>query len=83
MDQMIVDVTEIPQAREGDPVTLLGSDGAERITAEYLGELSGRFNYELVCDLTKRVPRVYRQDGRITGTKDYYDDFEYLPEKRQ
>ena len=83
MAQMIVDVTEIPQAREGDPVTLLGSDGAERITAEYLGELSGRFNYELVCDLTKRVPRVYRQDGRITGTKDYYDDFEYLPEKRQ
>ena len=83
MDQMIVDVTEIPQTREGDSVTLLGSDGAERITAEYLGDLSGRFNYELVCDLTKRVPRVYRQGGRITGTKDYYDDFEYLPEKRQ
>lgn len=83
MDQMIVDVTEIPQAREGDPVTLLGSDGAERITAEYLGDLSGRFNYELVCDFTKRVPRVYRRDGRITGTKDYYDDFEYLPEKGQ
>jgi len=83
MDQMMVDITEIPQAKEGDPVTLLGSDGDERITAEYLGELSGRFNYEFVCDITKRVPRVYRKGGKIAGTKDYYTDFEYLPEKGQ
>lgn len=83
MDQMMVDVTEITGAREGDPVTLLGSDGGETITAEDLGNLSGRFNYELVCDISKRVPRVYRKGGRITGTKDYYDDFEYLPEKGQ
>ncbi len=83
MDQMMVDVTEIPDAREGDLVTLIGRDGRELISAEMLGELSGRFNYELVCDISKRVPRVYRRSGAITGTKDYYDDFEYLPEKRQ
>lgn len=83
MDQMMVDVTEIPKVCEGDLVTLLGTDGDETITAELLGDLSGRFNYELVCDISKRVPRVYRKDGRIIGTKDYYEDFEYLPEKRQ
>lgn len=83
MDQMMVDVTEIPQAREGDPVTLLGAEGNESISAEEMGDLSGRFNYELVCDIGKRVPRVYKKGGKIAGTKDYYEDFEYLPEKGQ
>ena len=83
MDQMMVDVSEIPEAAEGDVVTLLGADGDERITAEYLGGLSGRFNYELVCGISKRIPRVYKRGGNITGTKDYYQDFEYLPEKGQ
>ena len=83
MDQMMVDVTQIPEAKEGDLVTLLGTDGSETITVEAMGDMSGRFNYELVCDFTKRVPRVYRKDGQIVGTKDYYDDFVYLPEKRQ
>ena len=59
MDQMMVDVTEIPEAARYDEVVLLGSQGEERITAEELGELSGRFNYELVCDVSERVPRVY------------------------
>ncbi len=83
MDQMMVDVSGIPEAVEGDEVTLLGADGGERITAEYLGELSGRFNYELVCGISKRIPRVYKRGGKITGTKDYDQDFEYLPEKGQ
>lgn len=59
MDQFMVDVTQIPEAREDDPVTLVGCDGKEQITAEMIGALSGRFNYEFVCDLGKRVPRVY------------------------
>ena len=63
MDQFMVDISEIPGVMEGDKVTLLGVDGTERITAEELGELSGRFNYEFVCDLGKRIPRVYRQHG--------------------
>lgn len=83
MDQMMVDVTGIPEAAEGDLVTLLGTDGEETITAEYLGDLSGRFNYELVCDLNSRVPRVYKKGGIVTETKDYCVDFEYLPEKGQ
>ncbi len=75
MDQFMVSVDDIPEAREGDEVTLIGADGSERITMEELGELSGRFNYELACDLGKRIPRVYRKNGVITATKDYYDDY--------
>ena len=65
MDQFMVDVTEIPEAEEGDLVTLIGEDGEERITMEELGDLSGRFNYELACDLGSRIPRVYRSQGQI------------------
>ena len=59
MDQMMIDVTHILGAEEGDKVTLIGLDGDEKITADDLGELSGRFNYELVCDLGNRIPRHY------------------------
>ncbi len=40
-------------------MTLIGTDGAETITMEELGDMSGRFNYELACDLNKRIPRIY------------------------
>lgn len=75
MDQFMVDVTDIPDARVGTDVTLIGQDGAERITMEELGALSGRFNYELACCLGKRIPRVYKKGGEIIRTKDYFDDF--------
>lgn len=65
MDQFMVDVTDIPEVAEGDRVTLIGQDGTESISAELLGTLSGRFNYELVCDLGKRIPRIYKRNGRI------------------
>ena len=58
MDQFMVDVTDIPDICSGDKVTLIGKDGGEEITMEMLGELSGRFNYELACDINPRVPRV-------------------------
>ena len=76
MDQFMVDVTDILEAAEGDEVTLIGRDGENQITMEYLGELSGRFNYELACDLGKRIPRVYVKQGRIVAFKDYYEDLE-------
>lgn len=69
MDQMMVDVTDIPEALEGDEVILIGKNGSLSITAEELGELSGRFNYELVCCIGKRVPRIY-QKGGVLYTKD-------------
>ena len=75
LDQFMVGLENIPDAAEGDEVTLIGGDGELQITMEELGELSGRFNYELACDLGKRIPRVYIEGGRITATKDYYDDY--------
>ena len=59
MDQLMVDVTDIPEAEKGDEVTLLGKSGDACITLEELGELSGRFNYEFACLITPRVPRVH------------------------
>ena len=59
MDQLMVDVTDIPEACEYDEVILLGNSGGNSITAEDLGALSGRFNYELVCGISDRVPRKY------------------------
>ena len=65
MDQFMADVTDIPETRFMDRVVLVGSDGDDRITVEELSELSGRFNYEFVCCLGKRIPRVYHQGGNI------------------
>ena len=75
MDQMMVDVSDIPDVCEYDEVTLIGTDGDDCITMEELGVLSGRFNYELACDLGKRIPRIYYKNGIITDTKDYYTDY--------
>lgn len=74
MDQLMVDVTAIPDAEEDDLVTLMGKDGGEEITVEELARLGGGFHYEIVCDIGKRVPRVYLKDGEIVGKKDYFDD---------
>lgn len=74
MDQFMVDVTHIPEAKEGDMVTLIGTDGAETITLEELGDLSGRFNYEFACDLGKRIPRVYYKNQTIVEKRDYFGE---------
>lgn len=76
MDQFMVDISDIPQAKELDEVTLIGRDGKKKITMEYLGDLSGRFNYELACDLGKRIPRLYIKEGNMIAAKDYFDDYQ-------
>jgi len=74
MDQFMVDVTGL-DAKVGDKVTLIGQDGDCSITVEELADWAGTFNYELVCDLGKRIPRVYYRNGEIVCTKDYHNDF--------
>lgn len=59
MDQFMVDVTSIKGVKIGSEVVLLGSQKNATITCEELGDLSGRFNYEFVCDINKRVKRIY------------------------
>lgn len=76
MDQFMVDISHIDGVVENDEVTLIGTDGEEMISMETLGELSQRFNYELACDLGKRIPRAYVKDGRLIAVKDYNDDFQ-------
>ena len=44
----------------------------ETISAEEIGKISGRFNYELVSDITKRVPRNYLKGGRVIEQVDYF-----------
>ena len=72
MDQMMVDVTQIPEAKELDEVTLMGRDHGVCLSVEELGRLSGRFSYEFVCDISKRVPRIYVQDGKVTECKNWF-----------
>ncbi|MBP5152685.1 MAG: alanine racemase, partial [Lachnospiraceae bacterium] len=59
MDQFMVDVTDIPDVKEGDLVTLIGKDGDEEILLDDISALSGRFNYEFVCCLGNRIKRIY------------------------
>lgn len=60
MDQMMVDVTDIEDVKVGDKITLVGKDKSEEITFDEIGDKSGRFNYETICLLNKRIPRVYK-----------------------
>ena len=59
MDQFMVDVSEIDGVTVEDVVTLIGRDGDEFIPVEEVADPAGRFNYEMVCTVTSRVPRVY------------------------
>lgn len=59
MDQMMVDITGLDDIETEDIVTLAGSDGDEYISVEEAAGLAGSFNYEFVCNVSKRVPRIY------------------------
>ena len=72
MDQMMVDVTEIDDVAYEDQVILVGRDGEEELPVEVLSDLSGRFNYEFVCDIGKRVPREFYRHGEITEQMDWF-----------
>lgn len=69
MDQCMIDVTGIEGVKVGDEVVLMGSQGEETITAEELASLLGTINYEIVCLIGKRVPRVYIKDGKVQKIK--------------
>ncbi|MBQ9321892.1 MAG: alanine racemase, partial [Eubacterium sp.] len=59
MDQMMVDVTDIPDVQIEDVVTLIGHDGDAYISVEEVADPAGRFNYEMLCDISPRVTRRY------------------------
>lgn len=71
MDQFMVNVTDIPDAKVGDCVTLVGTDGDACLSMEEVSNLSGSFNYELPCRISRRVPRVYIKNGEEYKTVEY------------
>ena len=71
MDQFMVDVTDIPEADLRDEVILFGTDGILSIPVEEVAEPANSFNYELVCNVARRVPRVYFKNGQKTHEVNY------------
>ena len=74
MDQMMVDITDVPDVKIDDPVVLVGNDGNDVITMEEIAAAADSFNYEFVCGISRRVPRRYRQNGQIIKTVHYLLD---------
>ena len=74
MDQMMVDVTGIPEATLDDQVVLVGASGCERISVEQIAAVADSFNYEFVCGISRRVPRVYLSGGEIIHSVSYLLD---------
>ncbi len=71
MDQFMVDVSHIDVIEQGDVVTLIGKDGDEYISVEELADLSGSFNYEFICNLGKRIPRLYYSNNKLVEIIEY------------
>ena len=63
MDQTLLDVTNIPGVKMGDEVTVFGPGGGD--TADDIAAKTGTINYEILCGLARRVPRVYKENGKI------------------
>lgn len=71
MDQLMIDVTDIEGVKSGDVITVFGTDGQEKISVDYLADKIGTINYEIVCLIGKRVPRMYVDNGRLEGKVSY------------
>jgi len=72
MDQCMIDVTDLKsEVKVGDEVVLFGRQGDKSIEVEEVADLIGTINYELVCIVGKRLPRVYLKDGRICSVLNY------------
>lgn len=71
MDQLMLDVTDIADVHIGDTVTVFGKDGGEELSVDTLSDMCGTINYELVCLIGKRVPRVYIKNNEVISVVDY------------
>ena len=74
MDQTMIDVSHIPDASIGDEVVLVGRQGENRISVEELADRSASFNYEFVCNVNRRVPRIFYMENQIVSEKNYLLD---------
>ena len=68
----MVDVTDADyEIKQGDEVVLVGSQGSESIPVEEVAAINNSFKYEFVCDINRRVPRVYYRDGEVVDIVNY------------
>lgn len=74
MDQMMVDVTDIPGVQVEDKVVLVGKYAEEEITMEEISAAADSFNYEFVCGISRRVPRIYVSGGKTVHSVHYLLD---------
>jgi alanine racemase len=65
MDMLMIDVTDVPGSVVGDVVTLIGGDGAEQISVDDLARWAGTVNYEILCGISKRVPRAFTETAAL------------------
>jgi alanine racemase len=73
MDQIMIDVSDIDDISVGDEVVLFGRQGDKCIPVEEPADMSASFNYEFVCNINRRVPRVYYKDGKQVGMVNYLE----------
>ncbi len=71
MDLCMADVTDVPDVSVGDTVTVFGRDGNDEITVGDLARQLGTISYELLCNISKRMPRLYLRGGEIVDTLQY------------
>ena len=72
----MLDVTGIPDVQMGDEVTIFGRDGDAYISADELAQMASTINYEIVCAVGHRVPRVYYRGGKVVEVVNYLYDTE-------
>ncbi|MBQ9467664.1 MAG: alanine racemase [Clostridia bacterium] len=67
MDQLMLDVSDVPGVKEGDEATVFGFDGEVELSCAEQAEKCGTISYELLCNVNRRVPRVYIRNGKVVG----------------
>lgn len=75
MDLVMVDVTDVAEAREGDEVVLIGRQGAVAQTADDLARAGGTISYEVVTGIRRRVPRRYHRGGRVVSRRTLFEGY--------
>lgn len=72
MDQCMIDVTDVGDVKVGDEVIILGEDRDLKFNADDMAELIGTINYDILCMIKHRVPRVYKKNNEIIKVKNYF-----------
>ena len=71
MDQCMIDVTNVHTINAGDEVVVFGAD---TVTADDLAEWIGTINYEMICVIAKRIPRIYLKNGEVETVINYLEN---------